>query len=72
MTSGFEWVFCILSFWIVPKIGSINSMTFVLLGYAVRFAIMAMIEDPWLALLQTVIGGNVFYSYIDIKNGIIP
>ncbi|KAI5702081.1 hypothetical protein M8J75_016378 [Diaphorina citri] len=57
---GGELPFFFLSGWFLRKLGHINSMSLVLLGFAVRFYLYAMLTNPWGAVPIELLNGVTF------------
>lgn len=62
---GGELPFFFLSGWLLKKIGHVNAMSLVLLGFAVRFFCYSLLTNPWWVLPIELLNGvtfGVFYS----------
>lgn len=62
---GGELPFFFLSGWILKKIGHVNSMSLVLLGFAARFILYSFLDNPWYVLPIELLDGvtfGMFYS----------
>lgn len=62
---GGELPFFFLSGWILKKIGHINAMSLVLIGFGVRFLLYSVLSNPWWVLPIELLNGitfGLFYS----------
>lgn len=62
---GGELPFFFLSGWILKKIGHVNAMSLVLLGFSVRFFFYSILQDPWWVLPVELLNGvtfGIFYA----------
>lgn len=62
---GGELPFFFLSGWILKKIGHINAMSLVLVGFGVRFLLYSVLSNPWWVLPIELLNGvtfGLFYS----------
>jgi MFS family permease len=62
---GGELPFFFLSGWILKKIGHVNAMSLVLLGFSVRFFFYSILENPWWVLPVELLNGvtfGIFYA----------
>lgn len=57
---GGELPFFFLSGWILRKIGHINAMSLVLLGFGVRFLLYSLLVDPWWVIPIEFMNGITF------------
>ncbi|XP_055609461.1 major facilitator superfamily domain-containing protein 6 [Uranotaenia lowii] len=57
---GGELPFFFLSGWILKKIGHINAMSVVLLGFGVRFLLYSLLVDPWWVIPIEFLNGITF------------
>jgi len=57
---GGELPFFFLSGWLLKKIGHVNAMSLVLLGFAVRFICYSLLTNPWYVLPIELLNGVTF------------
>ncbi|XP_017840545.2 major facilitator superfamily domain-containing protein 6-A isoform X2 [Drosophila busckii] len=57
---GGELPFFFMSGWILKRIGHVNAMSLVLLGFGVRFILYSMLQDPWYILPIELLNGVTF------------